>query len=72
MKHQKNKKGKERKHRFLEMDRKDNHCCCGLKGSKEKKAPSRAAKFSDLPEEIIIEIISYFSLRDLLRLKQVI
>ena len=72
MRYQKNRKGKERKHRFLEMDRKDSRCCCGLKGSKEKKVLSRAAKFSDLPEEIIIEIISYFSLRDLLRFKQVI
>jgi len=70
-KHQSNKKAKERKQRLLEMDRKSCCCNCGDRGSEEKKSFHRAVKFSHLPEEIIIEILSYFSLRDLLRFKQV-
>ena len=71
-KRQSNKKAKERKQRLLEMDRKSCCCNCGDRGNREKKTFGRATKFSDLPEEIIIEILSYFSLGDLLRFKQVI
>ena len=72
MKHQTVRKARERKHRLLEIDRKDIPCHCGLNGNKERRVFRRSPRFSDLPEEIVIEIVSYFSLRDLLRFRQVI
>ena len=69
--YQSSRKAKDRKQRFLEIGKIDESCRCKM-AAKEKNAFARAPKFSELPEEVVIEIMSYFSLKDLLRFRQVI
>ncbi len=44
--------------------------CCEVK-SKAKNIPRKPPQFKDLPEEVLLEIASYFSLKDLTSFGQV-
>ena len=61
-------KAKVRREKLLEQSRTE--CNCKPKKSK-KTAAKDQAQFTDLPDEILLQIFSYFSLKELLAFCQV-
>eukprot|EP00794_Sanderia_malayensis_P016450 gene16450-18083_t len=63
------KKEREKRRMLLELGKAE--CCCDLKCKAHQKSAKKLAQFRDLPEEIILTIASFFTLKDLLAFSQV-
>ena len=63
---------KRRRRRRQSLDITKECCQCRTRVKKAKKiSPKRDTRFADLPEEIILNIVSYLSLKDVLSISQV-
>ena len=64
------KKARQRRKKVLDLTK--NECCCDLKSKKNlKNIAKKPARLRELPEEIVLKIAEYLSLKDLLVFGQV-